>query len=408
MEIAVVGGGSAGLVTAWLLDEDHRVTIFEGQPLLGGHVRTLGGNVPITHLPPDHRLDAGVLLFERHNFPAFHQLMSRLGVRLRGVPGLTTMSLGRAGVWLSPDCIRRLPRPLQLASWPRVLPLALERRRFLARVAGVPDEELYARPVGDYLDGGVLSTWMRLLLMYAYSTPFERTPELPAALAVPMLRGHILGGAWTAIVGGTWTYLARLLAGLRARVHVATPVLGITRRRRRVVVHLGDGSEPSFDRVVLATPPGEILPLLLDADEAEERRFADWSTRVVRTVVHRDDGPYRARNLPTRTEFDLLRTGADHGYNACLNGICGLGGGPPWYGLAFRLEDELDREQILHTQEHATPCYTVAALRHREEVIRTQPWRGVYYAGAWLGDGLQEGAVRSALRVSRLLGGRQL
>lgn len=205
-----------------------------------------------------------------------------------------------------------------------------------------------------------------------------------------------------------WAYLARLLARLRAEVRVGARVAGITRTHERVSLHLDDGSERRFDRAVVATPPGEILSLLLDADDDERRRFGAWRTDTVRTVVHRDDAPYRARDLPTHTEFDLLRTAADHGYNACLNGIAGLGDGPPWYGLAYHLEGELAGDRVIHTQTHWTPRYTVEALRHRDEVIRSQPWRGTYYVGAWLGDGLQEGAVRSALRVSRLLGGRRV
>ena len=45
MKIAIIGGGSAGLVTAHLLDGAHDVTIFEKAPILGGHVRTLNRNV---------------------------------------------------------------------------------------------------------------------------------------------------------------------------------------------------------------------------------------------------------------------------------------------------------------------------------------------------------------------------
>jgi glycine/D-amino acid oxidase-like deaminating enzyme len=46
MKIAVIGGGASGLVSAYLLDKQgHHVSVFERQPMLGGHIRTLNKNV---------------------------------------------------------------------------------------------------------------------------------------------------------------------------------------------------------------------------------------------------------------------------------------------------------------------------------------------------------------------------
>ena len=35
MKIAVIGGGAAGLMTTWLLDDAHEVHLFERHPILG-------------------------------------------------------------------------------------------------------------------------------------------------------------------------------------------------------------------------------------------------------------------------------------------------------------------------------------------------------------------------------------
>ena len=46
MKIAIIGGGASGMVTAYLLNKKgHNVTVFEKQPILGGHIRTLNKNV---------------------------------------------------------------------------------------------------------------------------------------------------------------------------------------------------------------------------------------------------------------------------------------------------------------------------------------------------------------------------
>jgi predicted NAD/FAD-binding protein len=46
----------------------------------------------------------------------------------------------------------------------------------------------------------------------------------------------------------------------------------------------------------------------------------------------------------------------------------------------------------------------VEALHYRNEVIDTNGENHTYYAGAYLGDGLHEGAIASAMRVAQLIG----
>jgi len=41
MRVAVIGGGGAGLVAAWLLEHSAEVTLFEAEDRLGGHMRTI-------------------------------------------------------------------------------------------------------------------------------------------------------------------------------------------------------------------------------------------------------------------------------------------------------------------------------------------------------------------------------
>ncbi len=61
-------------------------------------------------------------------------------------------------------------------------------------------------------------------------------------------------------------------------------------------------------------------------------------------------------------------------------------------------------DRIIHIQEHHTPLYTTESFRYRDEVVATNGENNTYYAGAYLGDGLHEGAIESAFRVAQLIG----
>ena len=59
-KIAIVGAGISGLGAAHMLGGDHRVTVFEAEPRLGGHARTIvagvNGNQPV---------DTGFIVFNK-------------------------------------------------------------------------------------------------------------------------------------------------------------------------------------------------------------------------------------------------------------------------------------------------------------------------------------------------------
>ena len=110
-----------------------------------------------------------------------------------------------------------------------------------------------------------------------------------------------------------------------------------------------------------------------------------------------------------RTEFDLFRTAAgERGYNAWLNRIAGAPANGPSYGLAHLLDGEIAVRHVLARVDHEVPRYTVDAVRWRDEVVAHQGEHDTWFAGAWLGDGLHEGAVRSASDVAEALGGASI
>lgn len=406
--IAVIGGGASGLAAAWMLDPAHDVQLYEGADTLGGHVRTVGGNVPCARLPAGVRLDAGVVEFGADAFPAFHAWMRALGVPVAPVPDAGGTSLYRADGrhFHSPDALRAehpdaLGRARGLLD---LLPLALRLRRFRAALAHAD-----RGPIGAQLGDDDLSVWVRCLLMYAYSLHDAEVPDLAAAIAAPMLRDFLGGGRWTHIPGGVATYVDAVRATLRRAPRVGARVTAVRRGADGVRIHFEDGTRAEADQVVLAVPPHRVLDLLPDADAREHAAYDAHRGHTVETVLHTDLGPYRRRGAHAPSEFDLFEhADGHHGYNAYLNRLADLPPDAPAHGLAFDMGDEIAPSTVLHRQHHDVGCYSAAALAGRAALRAWNGHRRTFHVGAWLGDGLHEGAVRSAAEVAARLGGRAL
>ena len=412
MRVAIIGGGASGLSAAWSLDPAHDVTLFEREPILGGHVRTVGGNVRCPGLPMGVRLDAGVIEFDRTNFPAFHAFMDAIGAKYDELEGGGSTCLytadGRALRTPYASHAEHSDLARRGVDFMRSLPAMFRLRRFLQEVEPLGDEDLAARSAGSLLGRGDFGVWVRSLLMYAYSMPYDEVSSLSAAVAVPMLRDFLKPNRWTRIVGGSSAYVERVASSLRGEIRLSAGVHRVARDESAVRIVHEDGAEERFDAVVLALPPHRMLALLADPSETERAVLGAFEGGTVTTLLHTDVGLYERRNVHHFNEFDLFELpGGKHGYNAYLNRLAGLPtGGPPHYSLAYGIESEIDPTKIVHRQQHDVAHYTAEAVQRRGDLERVNGERRTYYAGAFLGDGLHEGAIRSGFAVGAMLGGR--
>jgi predicted NAD/FAD-binding protein len=231
--------------------------------------------------------------------------------------------------------------------------------------------------------------------------PLSFIDDVPAELAVPMLRDYVFT-KWVRIKGGVYSYIEKILERFRGNLLLNTKITEITRTDTSVQIGLADGEVALFDKVIFATSPDRVLKLLSDPTLEESKRFSTWKENQARTIIHNDTSLYDKYGMKQASEFDFFQKPDGWGYNAHLNQLCGVKS-PIQYSLAFDLDQAIAKDKIVHIQEHSTPLYTVDSLRYRNEVIDTNGANHTYHVGAYLSDGLHEGAIVSALRVARLL-----
>ncbi|WP_019501305.1 FAD-dependent oxidoreductase [Pseudanabaena sp. PCC 6802] len=405
MRIAIIGGGASGMATAYLLDKQgHHVIVLERQPMLGGHIRTLNKNVKPNQSECNEILESGVLEFPTvfHNFVA---LMQELGVELVPVDIGSALFPRNGDHFLSEVAIEKNFAGIQrLIEYLRFDTVHVRSAGLWLKTRFANMKYFYDQPLSHYLkDDSTSSLWLKLLTMYSYSIPFELIDDFPAELAIPMLRDY-LAVNWLRVEGGVYTYIEKILECFKGEVFLNMEIASISRSPDVVKIKHLNGAMQEFDKVVFATPPDQVMALLADPTDAEIKRFSAWKANYATTTVHRDTSMYFEQGIRHPSEFDFFQTNTRWGYNGCLNQLCGISSSPQHHFLSFQLEELIAKDRIIHIQEHHTPLYTTESFRYRDEVVATNGENNTYHAGAYLGDGLHEGAISSALRVAELIG----
>ncbi len=403
MKIAVIGGGASGMVTAYQLDKQgHQVTVFERQPILGGHIRTINKNVKPNQSDCSEILESGVLEFPTA-FKDFIALMQELGVELEPVSVGSGMFFNNGNHCLSGVTINKNFTGI------RKLIEHLRVDTMYARSAGLWLKTQFSdlhdfsdQPLSQYLGRpSARNTWLKLLIMYSYSIPFEMIDDFPAELAMPILRDYI-ATHWVRVKGGVYSYIEEILARFQGEIVLNVEIDRIFRGPDAVKIVRSTGEVQTFDTVVFATPPDQVMALLADPSDAETKRFSAWKANYATSLVHKDDSIYDRYGIQNPSEFDFFQTATRWGYNGCLNQLCGVSSSQRYF-LSFQLEEMLQGDRIIHTEKHHTPLYTTESFRYRDEVVATNGENNTYHAGAYLGDGLHGGAITSALRVAQLI-----
>ncbi|MBZ4017777.1 NAD(P)/FAD-dependent oxidoreductase [Streptomyces purpurogeneiscleroticus] len=417
---AVVGSGIAGLTSAYIVNQDHEVTLYEADGRLGGHAHThdlasADGRI--------HRVDSGFIVHNARTYPNLLRLFDELGVATQ--PSEMSMSVRCEGCGLEYAGARG---PRGLFAQPRN---ALN-GRFLRMLAQVPvfhrkaREELAGvatgaadgsgdRTLGEFLGRHRFSPYFVQhfavpLVSAVWSCAPGTALDYPARYLFRFLDHHgmlSVGGSpvWRTVTGGSQAYVERIAKRLHA-VHTATPVRSVARCADGARVTTEDGTTTTYDAVVLAVHPDQALRLLAEPTVQERQVLGAFRYSRNPTVLHTDTSLLpRARGARASWNYLLPTCAATTGYVRVSYDMTRLQrlDAPEQHVVTLNDDGSIPAQRTLARMVYEHPVYTpesVAAQRRLPELNDSV----LAYAGAYHGWGFHEDGCRSGVAAARSLG----
>lgn len=395
MRLAVVGSGAAGLMTAWLLQENHDVVVYEAAARLGGHAHTVTVPVGDREVP----VEIGAEFFFEEGYGGLLAILDRLDIpRVRDSLTVSmTIDEGQTSFMVPPVS----PAGVRSVLSPRIVGDLLWMQRMAAAAEKVADRRDWSMSVADLLVAAKIpsSAADRVIVpLIASSWGVERATALNmAAYSVVSVMGLRLRHRphTCRLQRGLSSYIERVAADCpRVEFRLGSPVEGLTRRDGQTLVS-ANGTTEEFDAVVLACDWHNSARLCAKAPalEAWHRAFSAFEDYETVVAVHTDTS-YMPANRKLWGAANFYLTTQERPRTTVWSGrVTGTDVFRTWLR-----DGEEPPASTVATGTYRHIVLTTATPSRQAALARLQGEHGVYAAGMYT-DGVDnhESAIRSAL-----------
>ncbi len=407
-KIAVIGGGISGMGAAYRLSQHHRVTLFEAEPRLGGHARTL-----IAGKRGDQPVDTGFLVFNYANYPLLTQLFDELSVPVTKSNMSFGASIAGGRIEYGLASLDALFAQRRNALNPRYLKMVRDLLHFNKNGLRLARENP-SLTIGEFLTLLGTSDYFRdfYLLPFSgaiWSTPTAKIMDFPAYAMMQFFDNHALLNAtgqhqWYTVDGGSIEYVRRLEAALTARaVDIRfAPVQSVLREDGTVQIKTHGAEWQHFDEVIFATHSDDSLAMLGDPSGQERAALGAVKYQPNDVVLHCDESVmpnsrkvwsswnYTEVEGPLVDQIDLTYW---------INSLQPIPMDDPHF-VTLNSRRTIREECIYDTTVLHHPVYDLGALQAQEEVKAFNGALNTWYCGAWMKNGFHEDGLWSGFEVA--------
>ena len=412
MKIAIIGSGISGLTSAYLLNRNHDITVFEANDYIGGHTHT--HNIKIKD--KEYAVDTGFIVYNERTYPNFIKLLDTLGVERQ----LSTMGFSVKSASEDYEYAGESLNSL-FAKRSNIFRLGFLRMLYEMYHFGKKSDS-----TGLGLDVSItLGTYLRsenysnefinyfIIPMGAaiWSTPANKVLDMPAYFFIKFFYNHgmleiINRPKWWVIKNGSSAYIKKIIKGFESKINLSSPIKTVSRFDNGIEIETAN-SEKSlmFDAVVFATHSDQALAMLTDPTEKEKDILSSIPYQKNEVLLHIDSSVLPKRKLAwaswnyqldSNPESPVVLT---YNMNILQSLDC-----DETFCVTLNDHQSVDKSKVLKKITYHHPLFTVKGIEAQKRKLEISGVNNTYYCGAYWHNGFHEDGVASAIEVCKHFG----
>jgi len=413
MKIAIIGSGISGLTAAYLLHDDHELTLYEANDYIGGHTHTH----ELEAEGKRWKVDTGFIVYNEKTYPNFIKLLRKLKVVNQKSSMGFSVKAPYKKLEYSGSSLNALFAQRRNLFRPSFYIMIKDMLRF-NRVAKSKLEGLVeSMTIKEFLKQNKFSKHFvenYIIPMGAaiWSTAAEKTIEMPAVFYIRFFQNHGLlqinnRPQWRVIKDGSKSYIEKIKVGFEKQIKLSTPVKKIIRYKDDVEIFFGKNGEHSnkFDKVVIATHSDQALQMLEEPSAKEKEILGSLPYQENEALLHTDESilprkkqTWSSWNYLLNEDRKMLVT-----LTYSMNILQSLTARTHFL-VTLNSSEKIDPNKILKKLIYQHPLFTVEGARLQKEKHLISGKNNTFYCGAYWGNGFHEDGVVSALDVCKFFG----
>ena len=412
--VAVIGAGVSGLACADSLGAQ-TAALFDSSPRPGGHAHTR--TVEYGGVKAD--ADVAFMVYNRGNYPHFCRLLEQKQISGRPTDMSFSVVHEEFNLEYNGGNLRGLfadSRNLFQPHFRRMLTDILRFNKIARRDlhgGEVPDDET----VAEYVVRRGLSKYFAdayLLPMGAsiWSCSRGDFAATPARFALSFFDNYGLlqlfnRPQWMHIPGGSQRYVKAVIDSLEPGTWRGdATVTSVRVEDDNVYVRVNNQDEEQFDAAVLAVHAPEALQMLSNPSDVEREVLSSFIYTANRGALHTDDSILPSRKAARACwNYRVFGNGEDAQAAATYNLSLlqhlphGKDGSPLLLTLNAGIA-KINPDKILSHLDYAHPLPDATAMKARARADEINGQRGLFFCGAYWGDGFHEDGAASGIRAA--------
>ena len=412
MKIAIIGSGISGLTSAYLLNRNHDITVFEANDYIGGHTHT--HNIRIKE--KEYAVDTGFIVYNERTYPNFIKLLDTLGVeRQLSTMGFSVKSASEDYEYAG-ESINSLFAKRSNIFRPGFLRMLYEMYHFGKK----------SDSTGLGLDASItLGTYLRsenysnefinyfIIPMGAaiWSTPANKVLDMPAYFFIKFFYNHgmlevINRPKWWVIKNGSSAYIKKIIKNFEGKINLSSPVKTVSRLDKGIEIETVNNEKSQiFDAVVFATHSDQALAMLTDPTENEKDILSSIPYQKNEVLLHTDSSVLPKRKLAWASWNYQLDSNPENPVVLTYNmNILQSLDCDEIFCVTLNDHQSVDKSKVLKKITYHHPLFTVKGIESQKRKLEISGVNNTYYCGAYWHNGFHEDGVVSAIEVCKHFG----